>query len=251
MSRAIRFAGLVALLVLVLLQPNVRAGETGGGTTSDVLSTTTLPVSAFPFSVSLRVNCSSLATAQTLWWLGDSTVGTDYCEIRVETTGKVTAAIANLASGEIAATTANTLTTGGWHHVFAMFAAGTTVTRVGLDGGTSVTAAGTTPTPATPNKMALFLRDGLVLTNPSSATLQDVAIWSTRPSSQSSFNRNEALLNAGAGPRGDVNFGSTATTLVAWFPLDGRLVDIVGHFSLTSSGTITATSSVPVQGGNQ
>lgn len=242
---------LLALLVSLVVGGSVpaQAARTGSGTTADTLTTTTMPVTVPPITVSMWVNVASLAAAQTLLYIGDSTVNTDYLEISIQTSGAARVTAASLASGASSATTANTLTTGGWHHILAQWS--TTVSRtVILDAGTPAAAA-VARTPSSPNVLCLLDQDGLVPGAPSSATIQNVAIWdAVQAGIGYSTSAMAVALYSGLDPR-TIRGGAH---LVRFWPLVGYQspeLDVIAGAGLTINGTVSAASSRPIRGGNR
>jgi hypothetical protein len=208
-----------------------------------------MPVTVPPIIVSLWVNVASLSAAQTLVYIGDSTVNTDYLEISIQTSGAARITAASLASGASSATTANTLTTGGWHHILAVWTT-TTSRAIYLDGGTQSSVAALR-TPSTPNVFCLLDQDGLAPGAPSSATIQNVAVWDA---TTTTVGFTSALTMATALYRGaDPRTMRGNNHLVRYWPIYGDRSPEVGisGATLTKNGTVNGASAIPLRGGNR
>ena len=190
--------------------------------------TATLPVTGYPFSVSLWVKPTGLGITDTYFVLGQDAVSTDFWTVQQQSSNLIRA-ITN--DGGIAnASTTTEVTAGNWHHVLAVFAS---TSSVSIYFDTHLEQVNLSPrNPAAPD----VIRFGESPTGGSdfAGRLGEMAVWS------SALTADDAVtLGLGAPP-------TEVGTPVAYWPLTADATDSIASYDLTATGAIFDADNPPV-----
>lgn len=198
-------------------------------------STTTVPVSAVPFSWACHIRPNSTTANREILWLGNSGSLTNYWTLGISTSGVIRNSARN--STEAPATTSISVTASVWNHVAGTFA--TNASRAAYIAGGNKGTNSTSQTPSTINRFAMASLARSTPTNFFDGQIAHIAVW------------NVDLTDDEVAMLGVYNISPLLvrpSALVWYSPYLGRdsaEIDIIGGQSFTLTGSPASSAEEP------